>query len=459
MDDIDVKSTRNAALTYIRKESLDIYNRLHSIDEDITFVNQVRLAYKYLPILPNLRCGAWYTDPSTSVPIPAYFKSTDGHFSNWSFNLRRPNLHLLALVEEQKGMILVDSTRSGKKIPDALSKTVPIWCAVVNRAIQIRHPEITTGRDTNLYTPPSTVSSQEHDQIVPLLDGWAEALAKSSYALPQLLYPLRPMWITPSTSSFPQVGSDSGFYPVICVSASKQVEDGLERRSSGFTYIQGSGDDHEAWGMGLVPDIFWSHREELLTFSQTELQSLVASTVAASSTQEGEPPTILSKVGSRLAICQNSGLPSPSLGDDFVYLVLSEVDIYIKGRLQVERIKMSPGKKGQTQFLSTVLPQAMAFVQSALIKGRSVCVSCDTGKDVSVGVVVTALQIFFDDDGHFTMSSGPRKSETGCLDKQSIRTRLEWIISDRPQANPSRSTLKRVNEFLLSPEAYRNAQS
>ena len=36
------------------------------------------------------------------------------------------------------------------------------------------------------------------------------------------------------------------------------------------------------------------------------------------------------------------------------------------------------------------------------------------------------------------------------LDKASIRTRLEWIIASRPEANPSRATLKRVNEFLLT---------
>src|SRR5882762_3990017 len=36
-------------------------------------------------------------------------------------------------------------------------------------------------------------------------------------------------------------------------------------------------------------------------------------------------------------------------------------------------------------------------------------------------------------------------------DKKSIRTRLEWIIASRPQANPSRATLRRVNKFLLSP--------
>jgi hypothetical protein len=32
--------------------------------------------------------------------IPAYFKSTDGHFNNWSFNLRRANIHLLDLIAD-----------------------------------------------------------------------------------------------------------------------------------------------------------------------------------------------------------------------------------------------------------------------------------------------------------------------------------------------------------------------
>ncbi len=40
-------------------------------------------------------------------------------------------------------------------------------------------------------------------------------------------------------------------------------------------------------------------------------------------------------------------------------------------------------------------------------------------------------------------------------DKPSIRTRLEWVIASRPQANPARATLKRVNEFLLTPPALR----
>ena len=35
----------------------------------------------------------------------AYFKSTDGHHGNWSFNLRRPNLHLLPIAAAHGGYV------------------------------------------------------------------------------------------------------------------------------------------------------------------------------------------------------------------------------------------------------------------------------------------------------------------------------------------------------------------
>lgn len=37
------------------------------------------------------------------------------------------------------------------------------------------------------------------------------------------------------------------------------------------------------------------------------------------------------------------------------------------------------------------------------------------------------------------------------LAKDVLKTRLQWIIASCPQVNPSRTTLKRVNDFLLSP--------
>ena len=88
------------------------------------------------------------------------------------------------LFKDAASIILVDSTRSGKRIPDALSKTVPIWCAVINRAILLHRAngeaqDSSEKWDTALYTPPGSVSTQEHKQIELRLDGWARDLVVS----------------------------------------------------------------------------------------------------------------------------------------------------------------------------------------------------------------------------------------------------------------------------------------
>ena len=63
-------------------------------------------------------------------------------------------------------------------MPDALSKTVPIWCAVVNRAVATAFSKPAQW-DTALYTPPGSVSAQEHAQIAARIDGWARSLLVS----------------------------------------------------------------------------------------------------------------------------------------------------------------------------------------------------------------------------------------------------------------------------------------
>ncbi|KAF8150611.1 initiator tRNA phosphoribosyl transferase [Crassisporium funariophilum] len=458
------------ALSYLRKESLDIYNRLHSVEEDIAFVEQVQQAYPDIPILPNLRCGAWYTNTETASDVPVYFKSTDGHFSNWSFNLRRANLHLLPLIIERKGVILVDSTRSGKRIPDALSKTVPIWCAVINRALRLLHPEhvkLNSSADWNcaLYTPPGVVSTQEHHQIEKRLDEWAQNLANSSFSLPILPCPLRPMWLTPATSTFPAIDrrqpDAASFLPVICVSASKQIEKGVERRSGGFAYVQGSGDDHELWGMGLTPATFWMNRSELLAANRAELQGLVSQLVAADPSSSPlnkriSLPSSVEKVGGRLLLGTLGDVPegrSDDGLDDIAYLLLTpSIEDAPLSAPQKSYVPTIAGKKGQAHFLQVILPAAMVFIRRNLAAGKRVCVACESGKDLSVGVVLAALQLFFADTGSIiTPTPSATISESNVkADKKSLRIRLEWIIASRPEANPSRTTLKRVNEFLLS---------
>jgi tRNA A64-2'-O-ribosylphosphate transferase len=86
----------------------------------------------------------------------------------WGFSLRRLNLQLLDAVEKWGGAVVVDSTRRGKSMPDALSKTVPLWCCVINRAVF--GSELKQGLD--LFTPPQAVSASEHTQIEKRVDGF-----------------------------------------------------------------------------------------------------------------------------------------------------------------------------------------------------------------------------------------------------------------------------------------------
>ncbi|TEB38143.1 initiator tRNA phosphoribosyl transferase [Coprinellus micaceus] len=464
----------------IRKESLDVYNRLHSIEEDLDFVNVVHDSYPDLPLIPNLRCGAWYTDPARATNVPAYFKSTDGHFNNWSFNLRRSNLHLLSVIMENSGIILVDSTRSGKRIPDALSKTVPIWCAVINRALRIRYPDINRDEwDDNLYTPPTTVSSQEHSQISMRIYEWALALTNSSFDLPKLPWPLRPFWITPASTSFPKFSIDSDtrrHLPVICVSASKQVHDGTERRTGGFSYIQGSGDDHELWGMGLFPETFWNEREQLLSASRADLPDLIAALASNGSTPSPKyvkAPEGISKISNRISLSKLSELglePSLSLPHT-AFILIDEAEVTKPtspanpstqadstspeqksepGASLMLEFKILGGKRSQAYFLHDVLPSSLRFIDDKLSHGLDIVIACPSAKDLGVGVALAAISQYFDDHGEYVKGGQDLR-----LTKQTIRARLEWIIASCPRANPSRTTLKRVNELLLTEEHLR----
>ncbi|KAF7782797.1 hypothetical protein Agabi119p4_2173 [Agaricus bisporus var. burnettii] len=496
-----IKQASHNALTTLRKESLDIYNRLHSIEEDITFVNYIQNHYSNLPLLPNLRCGAWYTDPALAVDTPAYFKSTDGHTGNWGFNLRRANLHLLPLISERHGLLLVDSTRAGKRMPDALSKTVPIWCAVVNRAILIRRQRQEENNrsvewDIQLYTPPSVVSAQEHDQIGQRLKDWARALADSSFELPlDLPAPLRPFWITPSMSSLPNFRTASAspaFLPVVCVSASKQIETGAERRTSGFVYVQGSGDDHELWGMGLTPQAFWKHRKELISAQRIDLEGLIKQIVSSSSSINStpssfsklvSPPTPIKRINGRICLSsfEPSNLPallislkSKVLQDPRVAYILldflpsSTTNLPTATLPNILHIHASPKSKSKPDayFSSHILPTAIPFIHSHLSLHPSNTINIiegcnnDPGSrlDISAGIVVTAIQLFFNEHGDWSAAVGngsnSNSSEKTQIDKKSIRKRLEWIVESEPRVNPSRATLKRVNEYLLTPMVY-----
>ncbi|OCB91042.1 initiator tRNA phosphoribosyl transferase [Sanghuangporus baumii] len=464
----DRKKFEHDARNQIRKHSLDPYNRLHSIAEDIEFVQDVHEKYySSYPLLANLRCGTWYCDSRKAGGITSHFKSSDGHYNGWSFNLRRPNLHILAHIQAAGGICIVDSTRSGKRMPDSLSKTVPIWCTVINRVLKFRGLANSGGWDIQLYTPPQSVSKQEHAQIESKLLSWVEALATSSYNLPQLDRSLRPIWVTPASTVFPSFDKNTNFLPVICISASRSLEEGTERRRQGYSYVQGAGDDHENWSDGLIPDVFWRCKDELLNATEADFPDVLKcivgearSTIHAS--DWAKLPTPIARVKGLLSIAAMKDLPD-SVFDTRIAEEMPVPCIVIRGypeasaSIPVQHVNPTPiydlvlqgDKKAMERAFKSSLPQCLRFIGQYIGEGRRVCIACETGKDLSVGIALAALQAFFDDNGQLNLERYDSKELK--VTKESLRTRLHWIISSRPEANPSRATLKKINEFFMSP--------
>jgi len=109
---LGTKATLSHTLHALHNSSLSLTNRLQSISLDAAFVSSVAKAYG-LPLIANERCGSWYMSPEKRR-ASAYWKSSDGHFGEWRFSLRRLNLGVLDVVAESGGCIVVDSTRRGK---------------------------------------------------------------------------------------------------------------------------------------------------------------------------------------------------------------------------------------------------------------------------------------------------------------------------------------------------------
>lgn len=428
-------------LTDLKRSNLSITNRLRSIREDAAFVSDVAGAFNR-PLVANERCGSWYIAPEDKVGS-AYFKSTDGHTGQWKFSTRRLNLQLLKIVGENDGCIIVDSTRRGKRMPDALSKTIPIWCCVLNHALFPDDVE-----KHALFTPPNVVSESEHAQIqarIPEFIDLFKSLGVNLETPRQLKKPLRPMWVTQESQLLATDTVFENFHPVICCTSSRRVTGG-EMSEGG--YIQGAGDDTENWALGLTPPVFWKHEKVLLSTPEADLPDLIVSVVADQSAAKSDCAP--QQVASCLFVNTLSQESSPDFACT-IDLVPENTDssVWIKSSSHME---VGIGKhKLASRNLRTALPQICHFVgtyfaacDDASGRERGILISCENGKDLSVGVALALLCQFFDTQGNF---HGP--GATKDINKTIIKVKLGHIMTQFPEANPSRATLQSINSFLM----------
>ncbi|KXH60200.1 initiator tRNA phosphoribosyl transferase [Colletotrichum salicis] len=475
-------------LTDLKRANLSIANRLRSITQDAEFVKNVAASFGR-PLVANERCGSWYIRPADKR-ASAYFKSTDGHTNAWKFSTRRLNLHLLELVGRHDGCIIVDSTRRGKRMPDALSKTIPIWCAVLNAAL---FPDLALDparqKHLRLFTPPNVVSASEHAQIAALLPSFLTSLKSLDLDLPTLRAhiskPLRPFWVTQETQlpSAASAGDDDDnaengnvvfedYHPIICCTSSRRVA-GTEMSEAG--YIQGAGDDTENWALGLTAEVFWENAAALLSCPEADLPELVVRLVAEE--KRHAPRGVQPKqVAPRIYVCplplgdgqDNSGgtdAASASAGAGTCRVVLTQDvtprDSWVKSPTYMQ---VGLGKhKVASRNLRQALPDICAFVSGYLDSshpdvegaegdgsssnssgGGSVLVACETGKDLSIGAALAIYCWCFDRDGKFRVADS-----TTFFNKDMIRVKLGTIMTAFPEANANRATLQSVNSFLM----------
>lgn len=534
----------------LREITRGLATRLLTIEHDALSALRTCSSLGNLPLFGNARAGAWYVPPQT---VPAAqtcsFKSADGHYGKWASSLRRPNAHVFAAAVESGGAVIVDVTRSGKKWPDSLTKTIPIWCTVLNAVVGLTSctcGDVDSEKQTcfaciPLHLHPS-VPETERAQILSQLPNWVRAWCRSGPSLhgvvpsfaearKRRMKPLRALWVAPGRPIW-----ESGvpleqleFTPIICVSASTPVPTGerayveprtedvevcqvvFPKRRTGFSYVQGAGDDEEGWCQGLTPELFWLHRESLLRIAvgdgetegaanvEVKLGAMVEEILSSTNPRVRNTLETRAKGAIGTPIWQSRILlahaPTANL-QNFTTLAANEFDgvIILGAKPPVEKqgdgeakivtfagnpsIKWVPmtndrGKVDYKYAFGRALGPCLAFLRSHCVdRGKEVLISCNSKSgDWSAGLAIAwlAWHCLSDingiprhhaDEAHYTARLGEgegyavdkmRKESVGKIPKETIQATMLQFTSTYPQFQISRATLKQVNRFFSSP--------
>ena len=405
-----------------------------SIERDFKFVenavalhaNKRKCGCSPWPVLANQRCGSWYAHPLEQSSTSCYFKSTDGHVGTWAFSLKRLNLPVLDVVSSCGGCFIVDASKS-KTLPDSLSRTIPIWCAVINASVIHLAKQYDIELDANfwdddsqqfLFTPSEVISNEERLEILAKLDQHvADFLACGSVDVEWLLRtvkkPLRPHWVCNSS------GADSielpcyetnKYYCIVCISCS----DPKTSRCDVPWYMAGAADDDETCLRGLTPALFWDNRETILADggSDGDTDRIINMLVRQAQKEDEEwyhhsgraddGAKNFSMIGkSGIAIgTRRAGRPPDCWYhfDAVLNVTTMEYDGLVSGEdvpLQKTYLccPVAEGKKDKHE-LERWLAVAIVFVVTNIAAGRKVLVHCAQGMDRSVAVSMAVCVIF-----------------------------------------------------------------
>lgn len=334
-------------------------------------------------------------------------------------------------------------------MPDALSTTIPIWCAVLNRVLLPEHP-----LSANLFLPPY-FSDSTHAQISVLLPSFVASLrALNLPSLPDsLTKPLRPLWITQDARALPEPDDappDGGIFtdyrPVICCTASRRVV-GSEVDEAG--YIQGAADDTENWAFGLTAPVFWEHIDELIAAAEADLPDLIAQLVEQHTIGDISS-TARKPLSKHVSVCALPISCSSSANECVIALTTDTTpkDSWIKSRtyMDVGLGKSKTAARNLRLALEEICKFVAVFLSSSVeeTSPNQIVIGCNSGRDLSIGTSLALLCYFFDEQDRLRMPTGDEH-----FTKALVKAKLGAIMTTFPEANPSRSTLQSVNSFLM----------
>ncbi|KAI0566161.1 initiator tRNA phosphoribosyl transferase family protein [Gracilaria domingensis] len=541
---------QNQILKSLRKVERGLRARFLSIAHDTSValhIYQSLFPEHDIPIFANARAGSWYVPPLVRQrrTCTASFKSADGHYGQWSSSLRRPNVHVLEAALDSGAVVIVDVTRRGKRFPDSFMKTIPIWCAVMNNITRLYSCELCEEDEENLChgcgrvqvhpDVPESERLQIQNRLPEWLRDWRRSIHALESAVPVLktvresrhAKPLRPIWISPESSLW-EDGiplHELEFTPIVCVSASKVVPEGdrsfiepslyQERvcdvdfppQPVGFAYVQGAGDDEEAWCCGLSPAMFWTYFERLLTVADGEgepgsamdieekLKKEIARTISETSTVSNESCYATKghqvfDIGrriwsSRIMLRRTSLEDLPNLlrfastqGHFVIVMGASSEMVRRTCKNSTSESPPSPkavewmplvDRKGKPDYkyaFGRALGPCLSRLREFCVdKGKNVLI-CSTDKkgDWCAGLAIAWLAwhcdsnragqnceelAVLDEPGYSVIL--PRKEHIGYIDKEKIHNTMLHFMSGFHEFELSRATLKQLNRFFSSP--------
>ena len=281
-----------------------------------------------------------------------------------------------------------------------------------------------------------------------------------------------------------------------------------------FWYTPGAADDHESWARHLTPSLFWKHAQQFsVDLSDQQTEDLMDSIVhEATANNHCEDPSLGSEsydwIGNlNIAIgTRRAGRPPDCWGtfDAILNVTNTEYDNMLPfpdGKFYLQ-LPVDEGKRDK-QELERWLPVGILFCAHHAIQNRRILIHCAQGRDRSVAVAMAVVQIFcslryplewnkailqtivdglisnandettvesfnfktglphdactsmLGQEGRDTLMKLARQG--GCLDeetplatKETLRVVLHLVRQDREKAEPTRSTMQKLNRFFMS---------